>query len=137
MLHRAKTEELKHMNNIASCLLSELQFVWRAFGISTWRISKLKNYYSKCGLLKQSSTHASSSVASAASYPSPVFQYSGVASATAMPAVDSTNSQAPGPDANYNYFDGKVTVYGRKGKHGDFEPDQNFTPQLVAGIKQE
>jgi hypothetical protein len=37
----------------------------------------------------------------------------------------------------YDYFDGKVEVYGRFGKPGDFTPDPKYTPQLVEDVRAE
>ena len=35
----------------------------------------------------------------------------------------------------HDYFDGKVEVYGRFGKPGDFTPDPKYTPQVVEDVR--
>ena len=136
IIHPAKTKEKKQRQDKALCFLSEL------YSLSdtplAYRPGDKKSGHSKCDWLKPSSAYSSSSAAPAASYATPVFQHSVVASATVMlKQVNSTLIQAPGLGPKYNYFDGEVTVYGRKGKKGDFVPDPKFTPQLVAAIKKE
>lgn len=51
--------------------------------------------------------------------------------------AQSTLVQLPGLEPNYDYCNGEVVVYGRKGKKGDFTPDPKFTPQLIEAIKKE